>query len=41
MTKMNEQEERGCMGCHHHIIIPSQLCEYCDLDGNECTHGKD
>ena len=41
MSKMMEQKERGCMGCPHLIIIPSQLTEYCDLDGDECTHGKD
>lgn len=41
MSKMMEQEERGCMGCMHYIIIPEQLIEYCDLDGNECTHGND
>ena len=41
MSKMMEQEERGCIRCIHLIIIPSQLTEYCDLVGDECTHGED
>ena len=38
---LDEEERRGCNGCIHHIIVPEQLCEYCDLPDDECTHGDD
>ena len=37
---MDEEDRRGCSGCPNHIIIPSQMVEYCELKDNKCTYGE-